>query len=309
MNSYRSKTADDIKETSLLPWNALRMREMPWKLGTLMLLFLLLYAPLYPLLFETWLNDSNNSHGLLVPIVSLYLVWLLRPRISTTEQTSSRVGLAILVCSLVAYFVTYVADLTFPARVTMISTLAGLVLFNYGWKIFSMVLFPVLFLLFMVPVPDTFMNLVAFPLQLFVTDVSAHVIDWYGIPVYQDGNLLRFARYAFEVTEACSGIRSLVSFLALGALLAYIERDMWVKGVILLVSTVPLAIVVNLARVTGTGILANYFGPKVAQGFLHDFSGFVVFGCGIVLIMGELWLLNKLGFTRRTTPKQPLHKV
>jgi len=268
--------------------------QIPWKLAFIAFMFMLLYAPIYPSLVDTWLNDSNNSHGLLVPLVSLYLVWMLKDEIKAMELRASMVGFAILVVSLVIYFASFVGDLVFPARITMITTLAGLVLYTWGWQVFKLLLFPILFLFFMVPVPVTILGLVAFPLQLFVSDVSAQLIDWYGIPVYQEGNLLFFARYSFEVTEACSGIRSLVSFLTLGALFAYMTRDSWTKSVLLVLSAIPLSILVNLIRVTGTGILANYFGNRAAQGFLHDFSGFVVFGVGVLLMLAEVWVLNKL---------------
>lgn len=275
------------------------IEQLPWRVGILAVLYLLLYAPLYPGLVETWLQDSNNSHGLLIPAVSLYLVWLLKDRLKAVEPRNSIVGLVLLVLSLLAYFMSYVGDLAFPARVTMITTLTGLMLFNYGWGVLRVLVFPILFLFFMVPVPDTILGLVGFPLQLFVSNVAARLIDLYGIPVYAEGNLLHFARYSFEVTEACSGIRSLVSFLAIGVLFAYLERGMGWKSVVLVLSTVPLAIVVNLIRVTGTGIIANYFGQRVARGFLHDFSGFVVFGSGILLMICTVWILNKIHFNRQ----------
>ena len=272
--------------------------RMPWKVGALALLFLLAYAPLYPKLVETWLDDSNNSHGLLIPVVSLFLLWELRARIKAVEARPSLVGLGLLAGSLIAYFVCYVGGLAFPARITMITTLAGLILFNAGWAVFRVVWFPVVYLFFMVPIPDTLHNLVAFPLQLVVSDVSARLIGLYGIPVYAEGNLLFFAQYSFEVTEACSGIRSLVSYLAIGTMLAYIEKDSWFKSLFLVLSTVPLALFVNLLRVSGTGVMANYFGTRVAEGFAHDFSGFVVFGAGIVLMLAEVWILKKIRFNR-----------
>ncbi len=272
--------------------------RIPWKLGTLAVLLLLLYAPLYPSLVETWLNDSNNSHGLLIPFVSLYLVWTLKGRIMATKPTASILGLVVLVPSLLLYVMSYVADLAFPARITIITTLFGLVLFNYGWPILKIVLFPLLFLFFMIPVPDSLLSIIAFPLQLFVSDISARLIYWYGIPVYREGTLLHFARYSFEVVEACSGIRSLVSFLAIGTLCVYMMRGTWTKSIILACSTIPLAIGVNIIRVAGAGVLAHYFGNRVAQGFVHDFSGFLVFGLGIILMLGEMWLLNKFSYPK-----------
>jgi exosortase len=279
------------------------VRRMPWRMVILAVLFLLLYAPLYPQLVGTWLDDSNNSHGILIPIVSLYLLWELRARIKAVDSVPSLAGLGLLAVSLISYFVCYVGGLVFPARITMITTLAGLILFNSGWAVFKVTLFPVLFLFFMVPVPDTLMNLVSFPLQLIVSDMSAHLIGLYGIPVYAEGNMLFFAQYSFEVTEACSGIRSLVSYLAIGTMLAYIQKDSWLTSLFLVLSTVPLALFVNFVRVSGTGILANYFGTKVAAGFAHDFSGFAVFCAGIVLMVAEAWLLKKIRFNRGASRK------
>src|SRR5207244_3224846 len=107
-----------------------------------------------------------NSHGLLIPLVSLYLVWQLRDKLKALPTATSLGGFLLLLLSLIAYSASYAADLDFPARITVITTLAGLVLFNCGWNVFKLVLFPTLFLLFMVPVPDTFLDMIAFPLQL-----------------------------------------------------------------------------------------------------------------------------------------------
>src|SRR6266542_2485681 len=204
------------------PGPAQHLGLAPWKLVTIAVLFFLLYVPLYPQLVKTWLEDSNNSHGLLIPFVSFYLVWLLKDKFKTVESSNSLLGLALLVLSLIVYFASYVGDLALPARITMITTLTALVLFNAGVNVLKLVLFPILFLFFMVPVPETLLNLVSFPLQLYVTDISTRLIELCGIPVYAEGNLLFFATYSLEVTEACSGIRSLVSFLSIGTLLAYL---------------------------------------------------------------------------------------
>jgi exosortase len=263
-------------------------------------LLLLVYVPLYPSLVETWISDSNNSHGMLIPVVFLYLLWQMKDRLTLVamEREPAIFGLILLMGSLLCYYISYVADLAFFARLTMITTLGGVILFNYGWKLFRLVLAPMLFLFFMVPVPESFLDLIAFPLQLFVTDASAHLIDFYGIPVNMEGNRLFFPNYSFEVTEACSGIRSLVSFLAIGVLFAYLDETSVWKRLVLILSVVPLAIFINLVRVTGTGVLAHYFGPSIARGFLHDFSGFIVFAAGIVFMTGEMWVLNKMGRRR-----------
>jgi exosortase len=124
--------------------------------------------------------------------------------------------------------------------------------------------------------------------------MSAHLITFVGLPVLREGTMLFFANASLEVAEACSGIRSMVSYLTLGLLFTHLAGDRmgWGRKAILLLSTVPLALMVNIIRVSGTGILAAYFGSRVARGFLHDFSGFVVFRLGFVLLLGESILLR-----------------
>ena len=136
----------------------------------------------------------------------------------------------------------------------------------------------------MVPAPVSIVGLVSFPLQLLATRISAFIIgDLFSIPVFREGNMLYFASVSLEVAEACSGIRSLVAYLMLGFLFAYLMNGSMRRRAILVLSTIPLAFFANLVRVTGTGILAHFFGSRVARGFLHEFSGMVVFAFWFIL--------------------------
>lgn len=124
-----------------------------------------------------------------------------------------------------------------------------------------------------------------------ITKVSAQIIYLTAIPVYRDGNLLFFANSQLEVAEACSGVRSLYSYLMLGCVFALMSQKLSTK-IVLILSAIPLAIVVNVVRVTGTGILSHYYGPSVAQGFFHEFSGFILFILGFVMLFFEYFVLN-----------------
>ena len=208
--------------------------------------------------------------------------------------SNSNMGAIILFISMGLYLISYAGAITVVSRAMIVSSLIGLVLFTLGKGFFSLLAFPLLYLIIMVPVPDSILGLVAFPLQLFATKVSTFIIQALSIPAYREGNMLYFAQTNLEVAEACSGIRSIMSYLMLSFIFAYLMDKNWNKRAILVISAVPLAVFSNMVRVTGTGILAHFYGSKVALGFLHEFSGLAVFAFGFVLLLGEYILLNRV---------------
>lgn len=263
----------------------------------LFIFFIVLYSPIFPDMYHLWMGENgNNSHGILVPFISLFLIWRKREKINWGEAKSSNVGLVILIVSLLVYLVGYAGGMEVLPRLTIVSTLIGLVIFNLGFNIFSRLAFPLLFLFFMVPVPVSIVGLVSLPLQLIATKLSAFIINSLSIPVLREGNILHFANTSLEVAEACSGIRSLISYLMLGVLFAYLMNGSMKRRFILVFSTVPLAFFANLLRVITTGVLAHFFGSKVARGFLHEFSGMAIFVFGFILLFV---LYNLLERTRK----------
>jgi exosortase len=250
----------------------------------LFLLWAVVFFPLYPSLIMTWLNDTNNSHGLLVPFVSMYFIYKKRNELRNAPIRTSKLGAVILLISIAIYLVSYAGDVSVLARAMMVISLTGLILYNFGASVYRLIAFPLTFLVFMVPLPDSVVGLVSNPLQRFATDVSAALISLARIPVYQEGNMLYFVQTKLEVAEACSGLHSLVALLVLGFLFLHLSR-MDLKGkAILIASTVPIALITNIVRVTGTGILAHFYGAKMARGFLHDFSGIAVFAFGFGML-------------------------
>lgn len=255
------------------------------KMWILLLLLAAVFYPLYPSLFATWMDDSNSTHGLLVPFISGFFIWRLIPELKAMPRDTDARGLLILIVAMALYILSYAGGVAVVARGMIVFALIGLALYNYGPAVFRKVAFPLLFLLFMIPVPVSIIGLVSLPLQRLATDVSARLISLVSIPVYQEGNMLYFVQTQLEVAEACSGIHSIMALLMLGAVLVYIY-PMTNKGrIVLMASTIPIAMLANIVRVTGTGILAHFHGEKVARGFLHEFSGMAVFGFGLALLM------------------------
>lgn len=257
-------------------------------------LWLVSFIPVYPSLVWTWLNHSDNSHGILVPLVSLYFVWQKRENFKSIKISNSNWGVVILVVSMGLYLLSYAGAVGVVSRAMIVSSLIGLVMFTLGKEFFSLLAFPLLYLFFMVPVPDSILGLVSLPLQLFATKVSTFIIQIFSIPAYREGNMLYFANTQLEVAEACSGIRSIMSFGMLSFIFAYMMDKIWWKRIVLVLSTIPLALFANIVRVTGTGILAHFYGSKVALGFLHEFSGLAIFAFGFVLLLLEFMLLNRV---------------
>jgi exosortase len=176
----------------------------------------------------------------------------------------------------------------------LLATIAGIVLFLFGWTHLRILAFPILFLLLMIPIPAILFNQVAFPLQLFASRVGEFAIASTDIPVLREGNVLVLANTTLEVAEACSGIRSLVSLLTLGIVYGYFaDQRAWVRCAIA-VSTIPIAIVANGARVAGTGIAAHYYGPAAAEGFLHEFSGWVMFVLAFFMMLALHRLIARI---------------
>jgi exosortase len=258
-------------------------RYLCWLL--LLGLFIVTYYPVFPELFDAWMNNSDDSHGALVPIIAAYLIWQRRERLAQAPIESFGWGGVLLAMSLLVYALSYAGAVAVISRLTMVATLIALVLFNLGKKAFALMAFPLCFLVFMVPVPVSIYSLAAFPLQLFASWISAGVISMLQIPVLREGNMLYFAQTQLEVAEACSGLRSMTSFIMLSCLFSYIMKPGWNKKIVIVLTAIPLSIFANIVRVTGTGILAHFIGGKAAEGFLHDFSGFAVFAFGFILLL------------------------
>ncbi|OPX99124.1 MAG: Transmembrane exosortase (Exosortase_EpsH) [Syntrophorhabdus sp. PtaB.Bin027] len=282
-----------MKESSTslyrLPKNSLMV-----KFSVLVALWIVSFIPVFPRLVYTWLNHADNSHGILVPLISLFFVWQKRGDLKAAKISSSNWGAFILSASMFLYLLGLASGTEIISRTMVVFSLIGLLLFNLGKEVVKILFFPLLFLLFMIPVPIALQSAVAFPLQLFATKISFFFIQALSIPVYQEGNMLYFAHAQLEVAEACSGIRSISAFTVLSVVFAYLLDKGWSRRIVLLASAIPLAMFTNIIRITGTGILAHFYGSRIADSFLHEFSGIVVFAFGFILFLFEFSLLNRV---------------
>lgn len=258
-----------------------------------------LFAPIILELIKIWSTNDDYSHGFFVIPISLYMVWRKWRNLLLLPGKPLWIGSPIFIIGVITYFVSFVIKFHTLTYLSMIVIILGLLLFLAGWQPTKELLLPVLFLLFMFPIPSGYYILITNPLKLMITEISAQIIYLIGIPVYRDGNLLFFANSQLEVAEACSGVRSLYSYIMLGCLFALMSSKQ-VSKTVLIASTIPLAFMVNIIRVTGTGLLSHYYGPEVAQGFFHEFSGFILFVLGFVLLYLEYYVLNSKIIAKRS---------
>ncbi len=252
------------------------------------------YSRVFVSLGYAWWTDDNYSHGFLIVPIAAYFLWERRRRLASEATAPAMFGLVVLLGSLVVLAVGVLGAELFLMRVSLLGVLAGAVLWLHGWRVLRVAAVPLAFLILMVPLPALLFTQIALPLQLLASRVGETTLSAAGIPVLREGNVLILANTSLEVAEACSGIRSLVSLLTLGIAVGYFrDRRSWVRIAVAL-SAVPVAIVTNAARVAGTGIAAHYFGPEAAQGFFHEFSGWIMFVLAFSLMLGIQGLLARI---------------
>lgn len=239
-----------------------------------------------------WYDEPDYSHGFLVPLVAAYFVWERRKRLLAMPIHHSLAGIGLLGVGLVMLIIGSVGAELYLQRTSLIVVLAGLVLLILGRQSLHLLVFPITFLLFMVPLPAIVVDLVSFPLQMIAANTAAFCLYNFGIPVLQEGNVIILAGTKLEVAEACSGIRSLQALLALGTVYAYFSQHVRWKQWVLVLLSIPIAIVANAVRVTGTGLLANYWGIEAAEGFYHTFAGLLLFAMAILLLLASGVILS-----------------
>jgi exosortase len=292
----------------------------------------LAYTTVLSKLGRDWWSDENYSHGLLVPFVIGYILWSQRHRFARVSRQPAMVaGLAVVSLGLVALWAGTAGAELYLQRTSLILLFAGTVIYFWGFKLLRLMIVPLFLLWLAIPIPAIIFNKVAFPLQLFASRCAVWAMTLFDIPVLRQGNVIELMPLGahetkkLEVVEACSGIRSLMTLVTLAVVYAYFThpRDddsgngngtsgmlsnfrtfrFW-RSALILLSAVPIAIFTNALRVSGTGILARYYGTKVADGFFHTFSGWVIYVVAFLMLFGVGWLLDRVKSDKKQEEKR-----
>lgn len=265
----------------------------------LVVLFGWLYFPHLIRLYNYWLRP-DWSHGFLIPLFSLYLVHEKRSELLGGEHRGSIWGAALMALAVLAYATSIIFRIGYPQPLTMVVMIAGTVLLLRGWRTLRTTLFPIGFLILAMPPPERLYRAVTQPLQTVAAFVSTHVLNVFpGADVERAGINIAYAMDngrvgQFTVAGACSGMRSLMAFVALGLAMAYFTpRPTWHR-VAMAVLVVPVAVFCNIVRVIVTGSLQMAGHPSLASGTPHTILGLLLFGLGFAIYLGVLWVLDNL---------------
>lgn len=246
-------------------------------------------------LVNRWSRQEEYSHGYLIPLIALWLVWTRRDALRASLGKGSYAGLALIALSAAMLVVGELSALFLLSQVGFIVALMGIMLAFGGLSFLRVTFIPIVILAFSIPLPYFIDSMLSWRLQLISSELGVAFIRLFDIPVYLEGNVIDLGQYKLQVVDACSGLRYLYPLLSLGFLAAYFfHAPLWQRALVFL-STIPITIVMNSLRIGIVGIVVNSWGPQEADGWLHFFEGWIIFiACAILLVglVGALTLLR-----------------
>lgn len=263
--------------------------------GLILLLMFYIYHPTFTWLYDRFsAPDSYYSHGFLIPFVSIFLIWLRRDRLKCIKPETSGLGLSLLLMGLLIQIVSIILGVYLISEFSLIMVISGITLYLFGRKIIKEILLPITFLIFMIPVPMFIINYIGFPMRVIVTNSVVFTLSRFGLPVVQKGFEIIFPNTSLAVDTPCSGLRSLITFLALGSLFAYFVRGTIMKKISIFIMSIPVAFFSNYIRIILLSLFAFIYGAKAAtEGFFHDLSGIMVFMFGFVFLLIVRSIINE----------------
>jgi exosortase len=262
------------------------------------------YWPTITDLYKEWQRNDDYSAGQLVPLVALFFVWYERKKLKSCILSPCWwCSIALLVLAQIARIYGLLFMFESAERYSLVLTIAALTLMVAGWQVFRRVFWILLFLFLMVPLPGRIHNLISGPLQKMATTGSVFLLEAFGTQVIQEGNVVTLnGQTTMAVEEACSGLRMLTAFIIVSAFIAYMIKRSRIQKAVLLLSSIPVAVVCNIIRLCITAILFMLASTETAEKFFHDFAGIVMMPAAVLLMFGELWIMKILVTT------EPIHR-
>jgi exosortase D (VPLPA-CTERM-specific) len=271
-----------------------RQPNYPLALGIIALL-LVFYASRQAIvdLFAAW-QTEEYSHGLLIPFIALLLAW---HRLTETKpvRRPSWLGIPCLAITGGLLLLAQLSTFLTAAEYGLIVALVGLSLAFFGRRATVLMLPAFFYCVFAVPLPHLVQAVLSQKMQLLSSSIGVAPLDLFGIPVYQEGNIIDLGGYRLQVAEACSGLRYLFPLMSFGYLIAYLLKDKLWKRLVIFFSAIPIAIILNSLRITLVGVTVDFWGGAMAEGFIHSFEGWVVFLICVSILLGEAWVLRHIG--------------
>jgi len=263
-----------------------------------------LYYDSLVFLFNHWIGSDDYSHGMFVPLISLFLIWQSRHRIAAAGITHSWWGLVVVLAGLLLFGIGELATLYVVQHVSLWIVLVGLAIGAIGLRATRTITFPLGYLLTSIPLPTFLYAGLSSKLQLWSSALGVGCLQLVGVTAFREGNVIDLGPVQLQVVEACSGIRYLLPLTSLALLCAYLFKDRMWKRVILVLSSIPISILVNGFRIGMIGVLVEWYGQGASEGFAHLFEGWVLFMASLGLLILEMWLLSRIGSNGQTVSLQ-----
>lgn len=254
-------------------------------------------------LARDWWQDPEAGHGLLLGPLAVWLAWRDKGA-DETPQASPVMGSLVILSAVLLRFLSGLAAELFTMRLSMVATLAGLVLYFRGWSQLRRWWLPFALLVLAIPLPTLVTNSLALPLQLRASAMGAWLLSLRHVPVILSGNIIQLPGHRLFVTEACSGLRSLTALISLAVLAGGLWLQQPLGRFAVLVMAIPIAIVLNAIRVFLTGFLVFYVSPKMGEGFMHLTEGWLMFAFAFLCLGGVTWVAARL--ERTPEEEEPL---
>jgi len=256
------------------------------------------------MIFHDWLLE-DNSYCYLIPFVVIYFIWKKRAVLASVWSCPSWAGLIPFAMGVAFFWLGELGGELFTQYISLWFIIVGLCWLHLGWKKIKTIWFALIMMLAMFPLPN-FVNVwISLYLRLISSQIGNRMLHLYGMPSYREGNVIDIGLIQLHVVDACSGLRYLIPLMVLSLILAYGFKTRFWKRAVLFLSFVPIAIFVNSFRIALTGILYDIWGPGVAEGFFHGFSGWLIFMVTIPILFLEMWILNKVGRKQAATEVTP----
>lgn len=286
--------ADMVEESSTPSFSESFPPSVLLKILILGAMIVVMNSRQFPRLFWNWIDDDNWSHGFLIPLFSLYLLYSRKDELLSTPRKTCLWGLAALLIAALLQTLAYADGNPWACQVGMLLVTFGLVFYLGGFRMAMLMWLPIFFLIFALPIPDIYYKQISLPLQEMAAAVSASLLQLFNVDIVVKASSLRVTSISgiayppLTVAEACSGMRLLMAFLALGVAMAYLaDRPIW-QRVILVAAAIPIAVFCNILRVAITCTMYVIDVPQLGQKFMHDFTGMLM----LIPAMGMLWVLG-----------------
>lgn len=290
------------KKDELVIW---RLTIPTWTLviGAAALLGFIYFAAFNELV-RIWGIREEYSYGYLIPFITLFLAWQKKDELERIPFAGSWKGIPIVLLGLVVYVLGELSTLYLVIQYSFLIVLAGLVLAFTGSAGFKVSRIPLIFLVFMIPMPSFFLQELSAQLQLVSSEIGVAFIRLFGISVFIEGNVIDLGTFKMQVVDACSGLRYLFPLMTLAFIAAYFFKVQFWKRAVVFLSSIPITILMNSFRIGIIGVMSEYWGRSMAEGFLHDFEGWAVFMVCTAVLIAEMWL-----FARFSKDRRPLREV